>query len=108
MKSMSEDLHKFLEAIRDDLYRAPLLVMQAIDGREVSVLDAWKIEVRRKASAWQPKPTNVAGLAEFAAACATLAAAAQITSPELRDQALALSEALVFHAQLIGLGTEEF
>jgi hypothetical protein len=107
MKSMSEDLHKYLDAIRDDLYSAPLLVTEAT-GQQSTVLDAWKIVLRQKATEWHPKPRNVSGLAEFAAACAALAAAAQITSPELRDQALALSEALVFHAQLIGMGNEEF
>jgi hypothetical protein len=107
MKSMPEDLHKYLDAIRDDLYSAPLLVTQPTITKGVSIVDVWKAELQRKAAAWQPKPTNVAGVAEFAAACAAFAAASQISSPELRNQALALSEALVFHAELIGLNNEE-
>lgn len=103
MKPMPENLEKHLDAIRNNLYGAPQLVMQTAEVLGLSLFDAWKVVLEGKAVVWHPSSDENLGLSDFAAGCAIFAAATQIRGGELREQALHLSDALVGHAMLSGI-----
>lgn len=102
---MPKNLDTHLDAICQNLYGVPLVVMQTAEVLGISLFDAWKVVHEGKGAIWHPRPINDTGLSDFAAGCAVFAASMHIHGGELHRTALNLSDALVGHATLAGIGT---